>query len=156
MDKILNIIVSFLFISCGDKDPVLNGNEELVKHVQSFKTNSSLFGKNFNYPDMRIYFGKTRTKEKPNRVGYCKISFPLSEIVIEKETYDSLSEADKEAIVYHELGHCVLGKGHTDDCLIEQNGTCVKPKSIMNSIFRKNIYKPSKEYYMKELFGVTK
>ena len=56
-----------------------------------------------------------RSDEAPNRVA------------VDQEAWSVASQAFRELIVFHELGHCVLNREHLDD---EVNGVCV---SIMNS-----------------------
>lgn len=56
----------------------------------------------------------------------------------------------REALVFHELGHCVLGRGHTSELLLNSNyKSIMKPSGdpIYNSF---TLYK--REYYIDELF----
>ncbi len=57
-----------------------------------------------------------RNDEAPNRVA------------VDQEAWASASQAFRELIVFHELGHCVLNREHLDN--EDANGICV---SIMNS-----------------------
>ena len=56
-----------------------------------------------------------RVPDAPNRVA------------VDIGIWNSSDNAYRELIVFHELGHCVLGRDHLDD---HQNGTC---QSIMHS-----------------------
>jgi len=64
------------------------------------------------------------------------------------------SDMLREMIIFHELGHCALGRGHTESA--NSNGVCL---SVMNSgttdcsvLYNSN----NKEYYLDELFSVLK
>lgn len=56
-----------------------------------------------------------RNDDEPNRVA------------VDQEAWTNGSQAIRELIVFHELGHCILNREHLDD---EQDGVCV---SIMTS-----------------------
>lgn len=72
------------------------------------------------------------------------------EIRINGDYWTRASLTEKEMLVFHELGHCVLGRGHDDDS--DTRGFCV---SIMNSgigecVSRYN--RNNRELYLDELF----
>lgn len=49
-------------------------------------------------------------------------------IVLDKSNWDVLADVDKEFLLFHELGHCILGRQHTNTR--NTDGTCV---SMMHS-----------------------
>lgn len=79
-----------------------------------------------------------RSDEAPNRVA------------VDQEAWRSGTQAFRELIVFHELGHCILNREHLDD---DQDGVCV---SIMNSgLSGCNISledESAREAYLDELF----
>lgn len=62
-------------------------------------------------------------------VGLCnhRLDQP-NHVIIDVNFWASASESAKEMIVFHELGHCYLGRGHKDQK--NEDGTCA---SIMRS-----------------------
>jgi hypothetical protein len=61
--------------------------------------------------------------------GSCSYSSHApNHIVIDKSFFIQSSDLYKEMVIFHELGHCVLFRGHREDAY--QDGTCV---SIMRS-----------------------
>lgn len=63
------------------------------------------------------------------------------------------NEEQCEALIFHELGHCVMNKSH-DDSLMVHNKAC--PNSIMRSyIFNTyeidNCYKPEYNHYLENI-----
>lgn len=86
-------------------------------------------------------------------VGLCnhRLDQP-NHVIIDKNFWVSASENAKEMIVFHELGHCYLERGHTD--AKRNDGTCA---SIMRSgkggcvDFYNNT---NKESYLDELYTV--
>jgi len=86
--------------------------------------------------------------------GVCiKYSNGYKEVQINNLYWNNLSIEQKEQLIYHELGHCVLNRGH-DNSLMPSNPDC--PKSIMRSyMFSRyeieNCYLPNYNYYKEEL-----
>ncbi|MEM1122962.1 MAG: hypothetical protein AAGJ18_21135 [Bacteroidota bacterium] len=62
-------------------------------------------------------------------VGLCnhRLDQP-NHVIIDKRFWDKASNSAKEMIIFHELGHCYLKRGHTDEK--NADGTCA---SIMRS-----------------------
>jgi len=92
-------------------DPIFNS------YVSSFE---SLFSVSVNTP---IVFG-----DVGEYAGVCyKYSSGYSEIRINENNWEFLTEKQKEQLIFHELGHCVFDREHNDNF---DNGC---PESIMRS-----------------------
>ncbi|MBI1224526.1 MAG: hypothetical protein GC192_04765 [Bacteroidetes bacterium] len=76
------------------------------------------------------------------------------DIIIDKGFWNSTNSVYyKEMVVFHELGHCILGRGHLETAF--QNNTC---KSIMRSGIEgclDNYNATTREYYLDELFSTV-
>lgn len=83
--------------------------------------------------------------------GQCVRNSALpDEVLIDIVFWTQASEADREFIVFHELGHCVLNRSHLDTK--NADGTCL---SIMHSGVSgcRFIYdEDNREEYLEELF----
>jgi hypothetical protein len=77
-------------------------------------------------------------------VGLCYLL--TGNIEIDKEYWDRQDEAAREELIFHELGHCVMGKEHNEKMI----GDC--PASIMYPYIMPDCYTRHREYYIKELF----
>ncbi len=67
--------------------------------------------------------------EQNGTLGQCiSYSDGSKEIVIDERSWERLDDLEKEYVVFHELGHCVLDRSH--DNTQDNNGTC---QSIMQS-----------------------
>ena len=85
-------------------------------------------------------------------VGVCETGPDGPKVKIDPEYWDEADEGEKESLIMHEYGHCVLDRDH-EDALIIKDGIKI-PKSVMNTYtFSGAIYLKYKEHYMKELFG---
>ena len=62
-------------------------------------------------------------------LGLCRSDVPgePNRVAVDIEAWNNSSDAFREVIVFHELGHCILGREHLD---AEENGVCI---SLMNS-----------------------
>ncbi len=71
-------------------------------------------------------------------------------VTIDESFWNRASDLSKEFVVFHELGHCVLNRGHLEESF--SNGIC---KSIMRSGTGKcfDAYNSrNRNYYIEELF----
>lgn len=75
-----------------------------------------------------------------------------SDIVIDLEYWNLATALQREEVVFHELGHCYLMRGHTEGTV--QGNICA---SIMRSGLGgcRSVYNDlNREYYLDELFGL--
>ena len=68
------------------------------------------------------------------------------EIKIDREQWEELDEAQRKALIYHELGHCALNRKHKDEHYRSF------PVSIMNTYHIGSNYEKYSEEYNYELF----
>ena len=84
----------------------------------AFSEYYSRFANQFNVnPDyVSIEFKETLDAYGPSVVGVCSWNNG-PQIYIDKEFWDYATDAAKEALIYHELGHCAMGWDHNDALL---------------------------------------
>lgn len=70
-------------------------------------------------------------------------------VKIDRDYWATASDAAKENLVFHELGHCILHRGHLDDYVDK------KPVSLMNAYLIPYYYEKDKKYYRSELYSIT-
>jgi SprT-like family len=151
MEGDMKIIIILLFlVSCGKVNDMRAMDGELVhKSEPIFNTLARKFENEFNVAvKVPIIFSTTLER---NIAGVCLVySTGYREIQISRQVWFNQSEEQREQLVYHELGHCVLNKGHDDTTM----GEC--PNSIMRSISFNdweidNCYIPDYNHYMEDL-----
>lgn len=105
--------------------------------------------------DLRILNikGKIEKIHATGIVGLCSHSATRDkEVIIDENFWNRSSDYEREAIIFHELGHCALERGHEDATL--DNGMC---KSLMRSGFSPclTFYRKGsqQDYYLDELFS---
>jgi hypothetical protein len=84
-------------------------------------------------------------------IGVCRYNTgpdrSYREIQLDSVYWSKASLGDKEALVYHELGHCFMELGHDDTK--DENGA---PNSLMSPVMPSTLeYLDNREYYILEL-----
>lgn len=145
------ILMSIALVSCDkSSDDGQYIATELQQYFDQFEVEASRYNVDVEIDDLDIS-GYVENIRGNGTVGQCKIySDGMQEVVIDEGYWDRIGDEQKEFLVFHELGHCILGRDHDDTVLVED--IC---KSIMRSgltdcniIYDDN----SREMYLKELF----
>lgn len=138
---LIGLFLLFLLLNCCQKEkaePVeYNVPEEAEKYVEKFLEEASLRNRPMEITNLVIEFTKLDTSVREDALvcAACRQVKDHPEkqrrIIINTEIncWKFLSEQAREALIFHELGHCILQRrGHKDSLL--PNGDYV---SLMNS-----------------------
>lgn len=142
----------FLLVGCGDPgSPIIEIDDEFLPYYDRFNQYSMEYrGKDFSNTNITINFVETINVPTENNVlilGVCY--FASNTVEINKETWVRLPTARKEALIAHELGHCLLNRRH-DEATHPHTNTRL---SVMHPLILGQIEFSNKySYYMKELF----
>lgn len=152
------ILVSLISISVATQTPSLDLrsgprkgiNPKLTKYVDRFeRIGDILYGRKMILPEMDIDFGKTRLISM-RAVGWC-VRNPITrrpKILIDTNFWKQADEAEREALIFHELGHCVLDRDH-----IKKKSALGIPLSLMfPSVIPSFTYRKFRKHYLIELF----
>lgn len=139
------LILILLSAGCGQSPVVDTGG--FTKYLNLFETKSEIYGKRVKVTDVTIRFGKVDSAQE---AGHCLLSQDSPpEIVINEATWNGMDEAKREALVLHELGHCILRRKHRED-----DFTSGVPASIMYPYtLDGTVYRQNEDYYLRELFA---
>ncbi|MEK6706909.1 MAG: putative metallopeptidase [Bdellovibrionota bacterium] len=140
------LITLFLLITGCGKAPVVDVGE-FEPYVNRFEARSAMVGAPIRIEQLIIKFGEM---ESPTERGICEIlGDNTPTIKINKEAWDTMTEEEKESLIFHEMGHCVLRRKHKKE--MDANG---QPVSLMSPyMIDPMIYKYNAKYYYKELFS---
>lgn len=140
------IILLFILTGCFlPPNRIVKGiDPEMEYEVRLFE---SIYGQKISYPS--IIFGDL----SDIRVGVCTLySNGNWEIIIDKEYWENTSRESRIGLIFHELGHCILHRGHEEQFIITEHNYQV-PKSLMYPYnFYNKQYSFMWDYYSKELF----
>lgn len=130
--------------SCGQNQTVQLG--EFAPYVQSFEDQASAHGQTVKVTNLIIQFGPM---ESSLERGLCEIDGNNTPtITIDQAAWETMDENQREPLIYHELGHCVLHRNHT----AVQMAPGV-PTSIMNPYTIPDYtYAAYRDHYLAELF----
>ena len=129
-----------------------NVDERLWPYFERFEEEAANRGMDVDLVRARIT-GDIRNLDEEHVAGQCTTfgnSFRPGRVTVDLEFWNRAGDLFKEFIVFHELGHCFLDRGHREDAFA--NGRC---KSIMRSgtlDCRDNYNPTTRSLYLVELF----
>ena len=127
-----------------------NVEAELQEYFRRFEEEATLKGLEVDLVKLGIT-GVINEIDEQHVIGQCSYNrFNPRLVTIDQSFWNRSSDLSREFVVFHELGHCVLNRGHLEDAF--SNGAC---KSIMRSGTGRcfdayNIR--NRDYYVEELF----
>jgi len=144
-------LLSFVLLAMGGVRPQPAPGEtpatpaSIAPYETRFRTTGQTYGANFGNRTVtfgfRSFFGST--------VGMCSFSSSgRNHVDFSTSAWSRGSDTFKEMLSFHELGHCLLGRGHKNTT--HSSG---RPESIMNSwLFNEKTYLANRDAYLKELY----
>ena len=152
----LLLFAFFCIVSCqknGDLTQTVdfpNVDEELVDYFQRFETEAKVRGIMVDLTSAGI----TRTIRDiaiEHVAGQCSYGTHESpHVTIDSEFWDAVGDLYKEMVVFHELGHCYLKRGHLEGRTI--NGNCISIMRSGDGSCRDNYTATTRQGYIDELF----
>jgi hypothetical protein len=127
-----------------------------VQYVYKFVQKAHSVFRAVDIVNLEVDFGDTSkipVKEKGYIViGYCELTKEGPKIAVNQSWWKSADDTQRELLIFHELGHCLLGRDHRDGTDYGMGGDLV---SIMNwAIPSEEMYLRHYDYYIWELFYV--
>lgn len=128
ISKLALICFILMNLSSCSKEESNEIEAELQVYFDSFKAEASAHGIEVSFDELDLG-GYIENIETRGTLGQCKsYSNGSKKVVVDEPSWNTSSEAEREYLVFHELGHCVLGRSHIDTK--DENGICL---SIMQS-----------------------
>ena len=156
---IIILFVSLFFLSCDDDEvaevvePVTfaNVDAELVPFFERFQQEAAARGISVDLTtgDIEGVIEEIDEQHVAGQCSYRRFSNPRL-VTVDASFWRRSSDLFKEFIVFHELGHCYLNRGHLETAF--SNGVC---RSIMRSGVGDcldNYNANTRAYYIDELF----
>jgi hypothetical protein len=124
---VMAIVMHLFFISCH-KGKSQEIESALLIHFTNFEAEAVAHGLDIDIFSLDIN-GYIQNIETRGTLGQCKsYSDGSQQIVVDEQYWNRISNSEREYLVFHELGHCILEREHNDER--DENGNCI---SIMQS-----------------------
>jgi hypothetical protein len=124
---VLILSVMTAFWSCNKEDELFI-DPALQEYFDRFMVEGASRNVTVDYVKSRIS-GYMRLIGEPGVIGQCAHSeSEPNKVFIDQLYWNTATDLEREFVVFHELGHCVLNREHLDDS--DNQGNCV---SIMTS-----------------------
>jgi hypothetical protein len=144
------IIYSILGWSKFTNSPIYV-DREFRPFFNDFKNDAKKYNVSLNLYKLRIYFVPTL----PDTVA-ARCFLRTNTVQLAENVWQILSTAQKKALIYHELGHCLLLRDHVSDGILYPSTTSNElcPVSVMYPTIDPMIacYDEFEEMYIRELF----
>lgn len=152
--------------------PIFYADKQFTDHIDRFLELSRK--KHLKIRNHTVFgtLGYSDPDDDSDTVGLC--NYFLKKVTIDKQYWKRLNNTRREALIFHELGHCTLFRGHTD--MKEDDGTIEYkienflftigvfekkgylpdgcPASMMHPyMFGTSCLKKHRQYYIDELFN---
>lgn len=135
----------------ADATALYTGPTEVSKYVAKFVADGLIQGVDVT-PDMSGPKLSIRIASLDSYgssvIGLCETSSNLRRVTFDPDFWYSVSETQREILAHHELGHCVLFRGHRTSILSSGIYASIMYPQIMKS----STYTSNYDYYQDELF----
>lgn len=154
--KLLLVLFSLCFTACAGVSYGFKYNKpqfyvapELIPYYEMFVQEGASRHRSVAPSKLLMFF--VPEFEKDFVVGQCQYG-KIPTISILESFWETSTEAEKQQLILHELGHCVLKRDHKDASVVIA-GEYI-PASIMSEwMLDDYYYNKFRSYYLEELFG---
>jgi hypothetical protein len=150
---------AFLLLSC-EKITILQSDDMVQENYPGvdprlhslftlFEDEATVRGYSYDLKALGIT-GEIFHIDEANIAGTCRYGQHIAHVTIDETFWNDSHDLLREMVVFHELGHCVLKRGHEDTSF--SNGACA---SLMNSGLSQCqvVYdETNRNFYLDELF----
>jgi len=167
------LLLSVFFIACED-DPIEPAINQTNNSPSNPSSNSTQTNSTNDTNSIEYYFNKFEQEayeqgfsidlaaqginykfediEQEFVAGMCTYnSHEPNQITIDREFWQKASNSLREMVIFHELGHCALGRDHREGH--DADGFCISIMRSGDGSCRDGYNSQTKTYYMSELFN---
>ncbi len=145
--SLIFLLCLIISLQCSKEPDLVDA--ELRIYLERFREEAAVRGIEVDYKTEPVE-ARIELHERDVQLGWCNYDFETQNMItINNLFWPILNDFEKEKLVFHELGHCVLYRTHLDEQ--DQAGLC---KSIMHSgqACADNYSVNTRERYLDELF----
>ncbi len=136
---------------CGEDEPEIAIDPALQGILNDFAEEAASRGLLVDYESLNLT-ARLQTVTRAGVAGFCSSSEEGSrEIVVDRNFWNFAVPIQQELVVFHELGHCILGRGHRDD--LDDMGNCVSIMHTTADNCLDSFNSMTRSQYLDELFS---
>lgn len=115
-DTVSNLYKIVKIVNAHKKElPFSYTDSTLVNVVKSFKYEAGMHGIDVETAGISVLFGTPQDEKDPKAVGSClQYKSGARTILVRQDRWEAYDPYRKEALIFHELGHCILHREHCD------------------------------------------
>lgn len=162
---LLALVLVAMGSGCAKQASQNKVDSEFQPIVDKFSSDAAANGKDIKADYINIQFGdvsQCHANLSGEQVWGCCIRSGDPTIIIDQEAWNNFDQSDanlsqpigssKEALLYHELGHCVLNRSHDLDKWNSESVYGEVINSIMYPEINPILYNEFHQHYLEELF----
>lgn len=145
-------LLLLLLVSCDDLFDGGEGvDEELQPYIDAFVDEAASRDIAIDFDSIQISAQLMFIRQR-GVAGLCRRNQdPTNAIEISSSYWSRATELEREFVVFHELGHCYLGREHTER--EHEDGTCFSIMASGTGTCEENYTDQTREEYIDELFN---
>lgn len=130
-----------------------------IAYLNEFKAQANSRGVNVDDEHIVVLFGNVKWNGK-NVVASCSYDYKGPTVTVDANEWNNVNDLYREEILFHELGHCLLGLDHDngkEDWINYNTGKQLQdwtvPRSIMNAVILDGgLYQENRQVFLDGLF----
>lgn len=149
------LVIGLFLVGCASPikfEKHLSVSVEFTPYIISFQEHAAQYGQNVRIDDLIVRFNDKLNGTET--IGLCTTDRYETPIIdIQPDHWYNQNEYGRQVLMYHELGHCVLGLDHDDSFIYSSVSGRNVPNSIMYpNYFWVQSYFENHDHYLKQLF----
>jgi hypothetical protein len=113
MKKLMFLLISVMLLSCKEQE-FYQIQPELAEYVNQFYTEGLVRGFEFDRSNLIVRLDSVY-EFKESSIGIFKMEDGQRVVLINSRNFKKYNYTNKKIIVFHELGHALLNRSHTDN-----------------------------------------
>lgn len=146
----LFVLGVLVVLSSCEEEETIHLDTELELYFERFASEAANYDIDFDYQTDRVEGYLTQVEEQ-NVSGKCeRNSVYPNRVYIDIDFWRRANDLNREYVVFHELGHCFLDRGHLDDS--NAAGVCLSMMQSGEGNCKDTYSQLTRSVYLEELF----
>lgn len=149
-NSLFRTAVLSLLVCCGVRNPVYSVDPEVQTFVNNFYAEAKEHGLKVQQSDLIVRFETGNNLDRKGALGNCEQGDNITPVVEVRRILFSFDSLAIERVIYHELGHCLLGREHND--ALNSEGKAISLMNTRLGAIDASFYRTHRQEFISELF----